>query len=210
MDDKNELIPALEIYIKDFQKMVVEIDEAIFVARGHAPCAGYVAEDLPKRPLSGLPNNAMAMFLTMTLEQSNVDTTNIAQFPKTLESYIFSRRGIMRMLHRIFFDPVRTGVADAHIKDMWFIAGIGMVRERVLFRKEWFPRAGQRTADGLARYAHVFGEHLFTEISQLRKILNKERPNPQLLDIKLTQYLVMKALINGYSKEEAIALIMGD
>ena len=103
MNDQNELIPSLEIYIEDFQKVVAEIDEAIFVTRGYAPCAGYVADDLPKRLISGLPNNAMAMFSPRTLEQSNVDTTNIAQFPKTLESYVFSRRGIVRMLHRILF-----------------------------------------------------------------------------------------------------------
>ena len=209
MDNDNELIPTLDIYIEDFRATVKEIDEAIFLARGHTKGKGYVLPDLPKRKISGLPNLAMAMFLPKTPMRSNSDATNIAQFPSTHECYIFSERGIMRMLKRIFFDPVRTGIADAHIKDMWLLSGIGIVRERVLFRQEWFPNSRLRTVDSLVRYAHVFGEDFFTDVSEIRKLSAKGRPSNEVLDVKVTQYLVMKALSRDYPKEEALALILG-
>lgn len=197
MDEKDGEHYTTELYVTDCEAAIRRVDKAVFVNAGKAPAQVFVIDEFPDAGITGEHIGRVLSFFRHYPGAQLFPNEHIVRLENTQECYVIWRRQLIRKIERMLANPNHSGLGDHALQGLWFMMGVGLVRRRVLYRKEWFPDAKLRDTRALRKHAHLLGDDIFLALRNLELKHEGNDERPVVLDIHLTQELVTAAQNSG-------------
>lgn len=198
------------LYVEDCALAIRRIDSLIFEGIGKTSAQVIVLDEFPDKGIIGEHVGRVLSFFRHYPADQLFPYAHIAQLQNAQECYIVWRKQLIRKVERLLQHPNHSGLGDHALRELWLLMGSGIVRRRVMYRKEWFPHAKLRDMHSMRKHADLLGADAFLELRRLELKHEGNDERPAVLDIDLTQELVGAAKNSGMSDEDAVMLVTTD